>query len=387
MKFLNKIILSAVSVAVFLASCDKAAVVPTYKSGNTPILSSSANSIAPTATDSSSSVIQFSWTNPGYATDSSTVKYIIEIDSSGGNFSNATSYTVSGALSDTLTGQQINSVLLSYGYKFNTPYNMDVRLVSSYANNNDQKISNTVTVAMQAYVIPPKVAPPTTGQLYIIGDATAGGSATGWNQPVPVPSQQFDQIDSVTYVGVFYLNSGGSYLLLPQNGSFSQKYAVPDATVSGISGGGSFQYYTSGGSNIPAPAATGWYTILVNFQTGMFTVTPYTGVLPTNLYIIGDATANGWNDAGGPGGLPQLTQLNSVVFTITMPLIAGGSGYLLLPTDVGDNSDFNNKYSVNTATFSGGQFGFDLPNNFPPPPANGTYTITVNFGTGLFTVQ
>ena len=44
------------------------------------------------------------------------------------------------------------------------------------------------------------------------------------------------------------------------------------------------------GSNTPAPATSGTYQIVVNFQTGTYTVAPYTNTIPTNLYIVGDAT-------------------------------------------------------------------------------------------------
>ncbi len=36
---------------------------------------------------------------------------------------------------------------------------------------------------------------------------------------------------------------------------------------------------------------------------------------------------------------------------------------------------------------AGGDFGYDLPQNFPGPAASGNYTISVNFVTGKFSVQ
>ena len=65
-------------------------------------------------------------------------------------------------------------------------------------------MSNAVALRVTPYVVPPKVMPPTSRMLFLVGSATAGG----WNNPVPVPSQQFTRVDSVTYEGTFYLKGG-----------------------------------------------------------------------------------------------------------------------------------------------------------------------------------
>ena len=115
--------------------------------------------------------------------------------------------------------------------------------------------------------------------------------------------------------------------MLPVNGDWSHKFAVANNSVAGISAGGDFGFDLS--DNFKAPATSGLYKIIVDFQSGKFTVTPYTGVLPTNLYIVGDATTGGWNN---PVPVPsqQLTRVNSSVWEITLPLV-GGKQYLLLP--------------------------------------------------------
>ena len=92
------------------------------------------------------------------------------------------------------------------------------------------------------------------------------------------------------------------------------------------------------GSNTPAPATAGLYKIIVNFATNTYTVTPYTGVpLPSNLYIVGDATAGGWNNPV-PAPSQQFTQLSNAEFKITMPLNA--FSYLFLPVN-GDMGAIN----------------------------------------------
>ena len=211
---------------------------------------------------------------------------------------------------------------------------MDVRVTSSYANNNERLASNTLKIKMTPYKVPPKVVLPSSNKLFLVGSASQGG----WNNPVPVPTQEFVRLDETTWGGVFQLNGGMEYLLLPVNGDWSHKYSVADNSISGLNQGGNFGFDLA--QNIPGPAAGGLYKIIVDFQAGKFIVTPFTSVLPDNLYIVGDATAGGWNN---PVPVPsqQLTRINSSVYEISISL-TGGKQYLLLPV----NGDWSHKFSV-----------------------------------------
>jgi len=277
----SKLFFVALSLLLVIMACKKETNT-FYPNGSTPVLSSSKMAVAAKPADSLSNVLTLSWTDPMYATVKGTEKYTIQIDSAGRNFSKAVDVVVSGVLSDTFTAKQINTVALGFGFSYNVAYNMDVRVVSSYANNNEQLSSNVITISVTPYVIPPKVPPPVSKELFLVGDATPGG----WNNPVPVPTQQFEMIDSVDYGGVFNLIGGKQYLILPVNGDWTNKYAVADNSIAGLSGGGAFGYNLT--ANFPGPDNSGMYTILVNFQAGTFSVTPYTQVLPDSLFLVGD---------------------------------------------------------------------------------------------------
>lgn len=147
---------------------------------------------------------------------------------------------------------------------------------------------------MTPYVVPPKVMPPSSDSLFIVGNATAGG----WGNPVPVPAQMFTRLDSVTYQGTFYLNGGQQYLLLPVNGNWDHKYAVQDNSITGLSAGGDFGYNAGSdfNANFPAPATTGMYQITVDFQHGKFSVKSM-GQYGL-MYVPGDY--QGWTPATAP---------------------------------------------------------------------------------------
>jgi len=371
MKHFIKYLAISTICALLITSCDKKDTVTFATTGNAVVLKSSKSTVAAVAADSLKPALVLSWTNPQYATDSSSVLYTIQFDSSGRNFAKAVSFQVSGALNDTFTAQQLNNVLTGFGFKFKVAYNVDVRVISSYANGNVALTSNTVTINMTPYVTPPVIAPPSTGTLYLVGDATQGG----WANPVPVPTQQFAQLDSVTYAGVFNLIGGNSYLILPLNGDWGHKYGGTSAT-----GGTLLVDNAVPSSNTPAPATTGTYIIIVDFQHGTYSVTPFVGSFTDSLAIVGDATPGGWSN---PVSASQLfTQVNSAVFQLTLPLSSTGS-YLFLPT----NGSWNHKFGGASAT--GGALLADnaVPGaNTPGPATSGNYQITVNFATSQYTV-
>jgi len=378
MRTILNLFLLTTGITFFLSACDKAEPLPLYGSGTASVLSASSTNIAPAAADSNNTALTLSWTYPNHATDSANIKYTIEIDTTGKNFAKPNTIIVQGKLSRAFIAKELNNILLARGYAFNVPVEMDVRVISSYANNNERISSNVIKIKMTPYKIPPKIALPTSLKLFIVGDATAGG----WNNPVPVPSQELVRLDETTWGGVFQLVGGKQYLLLPVNGDWSHKFSVANNSLPGLSAGGDFGFDLS--DNFPGPAANGLYKIIVDFQQGKFSVTPYSGVLPNNLYIVGDATAGGWNNPV-PTPSQQFTRLNSSVFEITLPLI-GGKQYLLLPV----NGDWSHKFAVANNTVpglsSGGTFGYDLSDNFPGPPTSGTYKISVNFVTNKFVV-
>ena len=472
---------------VFITSCEKPDALADYKLGHPVTLTPSSTNVAPGVADSSKNVLTLNWTFPKYATDSGNMKYIVEIDSTGRNFAKEVTKTVTKSLSTAFTGRDLNTLLLNYGYSVGTPVKLDIRIKSSYANNNEQYLSNTVQVAVTPYSDPSQLvtektsvtgspststnhsntfswsasfpgysgtvtyslqydstgknfaAPqeiaagsavysksmteddmnttaltsgiaigssgtveyrvkamtaagataysnvvtvtvatfsPVPSALYIVGDATAGG----WNNPVPVPSQEFTKIDAYSFSLQTVLTAGKSYLFLPVNGDWTHKYG---GATDGISTPGTLlKDGAVPSSNTPAPATTGLYKIVVNFQTNTYTVSPV--AIPSNLYIVGDATAGGWNN---PVPVPsqQFTKIDDYSFAITINLTATKS-YLFLPV----NGDWSHKYGGATdGTSSPGVLlaDGDVPgSNTPAPATSGLYIIVVNFAASSYTV-
>ncbi len=373
MRNYSKYILSGVLLTVVLTSCSKMKN-QYFGNGTMPVFTASTSTIAVTSTDSLTNVIAFSWTNPHYATDSATEQYIIEMDSAGHGFAQPFTITVTGALSDSVTAKTLNNAVLGLGGTYRVPYTTEVRLVSSYGNNNEQFVSNTLALTITPYVVPPKVKLP-TGSLYLVGSATAGG----WNNPVPVPSQVFEKVDSVDYAGVFKLSAGGQFLILPVNGDWTNKFATADNSETGT--GGAFAYNAS--NNFTGPAAAGWYTIWLNFQTGSFSIAAAADSVPDSLFMVGSATADAWNNPV-PEPSQVFSRINSSQISLSAPLSAAGQ-LLFLPV----NGSWTNKYATSDAseTGVGGTFGYNASSNFTGPTNAGTYTILVDFVADKFTIS
>ncbi len=379
MKIITKIWFLAFAVIGF-AACEKLEDLPLYGPGTASVLSSSAAIVAPLPADSNKNILTLNWTDPAYATDTSNQKYILEIDSTGRNFSKAYRKEFLGKRTVTFTAKELNNIMLSWGFEYNKAYDLDMRVISSYANNNERLNSNVVKLNAKTYKVPPKIALPTTGKLYIVGDATNGG----WTNPVPTPTQELTRIDETTFGGIFNMTAGKEYLILPLNGNWDNKFALANKGIPGISGGGDFGFNLS--DNFPAPAASGLYKVILDFQSGKFTVTPYTQQhgIPDSLYIVGDATTGGWSN---PVPIPsqRFTRINSTLWELASVNLTAGKEYLFLP----ENGNWGKKYGAfdnSTPGIKGGGLFKPEGQNMPAPDVTGNYKISFDLINNVYVV-
>jgi starch-binding outer membrane protein SusE/F len=373
----NLAIFSIITAAVFLfTSCKKEKDLPFYEKGKAITVAASKTAVAAAAADSLANVIIFSWTNPNYAADSSTYKFVVEIDSAGRNFSKKASKTVTGKFNIAFTGKEINDILLNYGFSFGVAYDMDVRVISSYGNNNESYTSNTLKLKMTPYKIPPKVALPATSRLFIVGDA----SDFGWtNDAAPAfPAvREFTRIDETTWAGIFNLKNSGAYKLLQKQGDWGSQFHM----VTGDALAGTFEQKDADPA-FPSPSIAGAYKITIDFQTGKYTAKKLDNALGSGLYITGNATPSDWTNA--PPAAQKFTQTTNGVFEITMAFVPG-QYYKFLSS----SGNWQPQFGGNSAT--GGTLGANYgggndPDAVPTPAAAGNYKITVNFITGVYTV-
>jgi len=282
MKNIFKFLFIASLFAFVAMSCKKQEAIDYYLGGTAPVAKSDLTGTLPLSyANAANAAVTLSWTNPNYqfttGISSQNVNYVIEIDTTGSNFTNPNlkSIGVTSDLSYTITQSQLNDIMLNQlVLAVGVPHHLEMRVKSTLINGSALLISNVLKFTATPYAIPPKVTPPGTaalgysdGVLFLVGSATAGG----WNNPVPVPAQQFTQVTPTLYTITVPLIGGQEYLFLPKNGDWSHKYACKDKTLAGLSAGGDFGADLS--DNFPGPAASGNFKIDVDFQRGKFIVT------------------------------------------------------------------------------------------------------------------
>ena len=273
MKNRIKFLAYSILLATVFVSCEKEINSVMYLGGTNPALT--ANNLTPIvmAKANENKVWNtFTWTNPNYqfstGISSQDVTYTLQFDSTGSNFTNPAlqEIVVAKELSRDVTIKEINTAMTKLGLIENIPHNMEIRMKSTLVNSSAPLYSNVLKCVVTNY-LDVAVPLPTTGELFLVGDATAGG----WTNPVPVPAQKFTKTNSTTYQITVPLIGGKEYLMLPLNGDWGHKYAVKSKTVAGLSDGGDFGYDL--GDNFPGPSASGNYKIVVDFKIGKFTVT------------------------------------------------------------------------------------------------------------------
>jgi hypothetical protein len=269
---------------VVITSCTKQESQITYQSGTPPVLTSSLSDTIPLVPATKNQpAITFSWTNPNYVfTDgisSQDVSYYVEFDTVGANFTspNMQQFSVSGSLSTTFTQDALNNILskanalnLAYGI----PHNVQVRLVSFLGNYQLPLMSKSMNFVVTPFAPPPAVTPPSTGKLFIVGSAVAGG----WGNPIgagTIAAQTFTQVNTTDYTITLSIIGGMEFKLIDaSDGTWKDQWStgVTDAPLSVTNNNLTYtNVFQSQGQNSIAPPLSGTYSFEVNFQTGKYT--------------------------------------------------------------------------------------------------------------------
>jgi len=270
MKNLFRILLPFLIAGSFL-SCEKKVETINYEGGTAPVLSADRATVVMSFATQLQEALKLMWTNPDYrfttGISSHDVSYLLEIGLEGTNFSPVKAISLSRDMSVTFTEGELNDYLLNVlGLAHSVSHPIQFRVTSRLLNNAVPLTSNTLKFNITPFQIPPKVTPPASNKLFIVGSATPGG----WNNPVPVPSQEFTQVNPTFYTLDVNLIGGMSYLLLPVNGDWSAKFGAIGANNTNNPNEDDFK---AQGGDLLSPTASGLYRIEVDFQRGRFKLT------------------------------------------------------------------------------------------------------------------
>jgi len=206
MKYLSKLLLGIAVITAFFSCLKKVPDLPFYKNGNPVVLTSSTNTISTAPSDSAKNVLTLSWTNPKYSQDSSLYKFVVEIDSTGRNFAKEYTLTSTGKKDTVFTGKQFNDILAGLGVVAGVPSSVDIRVTSSYGNNNEAYSSNLLTIKTTPYIVPITVTPSSTNPLTLsINNAANSAVVLKWN-PTQYGSFSFSYAVQIDTAGGNFAN-------------------------------------------------------------------------------------------------------------------------------------------------------------------------------------
>ncbi len=378
MKYFSKLLVAAFGIVMIFSACKKVDnlykvdPLPVYEAGVSPVLSSSVTAVTPTLADSNSTVITFSWTDPKFANIPATTKYVLEIDSTGKNFGKENTKTVFGVSSAAVTGRELNTLLLNLGFKLGVAQSIDVVLFASYANNNERRISNVVTVKVTPFADPAQLFTANTSVTCTIANATSPSNTFSWIaafRPFAGNINYTLQYDSAgkNFVAPIDIPVGNNLFSLRLN----QAEMNNTALNSGIPGGnsGKVEY------RIKAVTASGAlaYSNVVNV-----TIQSYVPIL--RVYLPGSyqsATGNG-NDWDPPTAPELIRDLRAGVFNKMYYI------YIYLPAGAQFKITIGRSWNINYGGSGGVLSGSG--NNLTVAAA-GFYRVSVNISTLTYDIS
>ncbi len=378
MKNISKLLSALLVLMIIFSACKKVdnltkvEALPVYQLGVSPVLTSSATAVAPNLADSNNAIINFSWTNPKYSNDSSTTRYILEIDSTGKNFANEKTKTVIGALNTSLTGRDLNAMLLSLGFKLGVAQSIDVRLISSYNNNNERYMSNVLKITVTPFPDPSVLVTEKTAVTVTLPNASLVSNTFSWSAAFK------GYAGAVTYF-LQYDSAGKNFVVpfeIPINSALFTRAVTQDtmnltALNSGIPGGntGKVEYRIKAVTALGAIA----YSNVVNVL-----ITSYVPIL--RVYLPGGYQASTGNGSDwDPPTAPELIRdLRAGVFNKMYYI------YLYLPANaefkITIGRSWNVNYGGSGGVLSGGGANLSVP-------TAGYYRISVNISTLQYNIM
>ena len=267
-----KILTSTIVVALLLSSCEKDENKIYFEGGTAPVLTaSSTTALVLKDENKSNTAIRFDWTNPNYqfttGLSSQDVTYILQVDTTGANFSspNMQEVAIVRELGVTYTVKELNAILTRLAVLENIPHAIEFRLKSTLIGNTVPLYSNVIKINITPYLDVVVPVPP-TGELYITGN----GVPSDWTNSPPA-AQKATMLSNTEYTITMSFTPGQFYKFLSTLGAWQPQYGGTSAT------GGDIGYNMglpgqSDPEAIPTPAVAGNYKVTLNFKTGKYTV-------------------------------------------------------------------------------------------------------------------
>ncbi len=389
MKKFFKILFAIMLIVVSATSCSD----DTLKSVAEPpaegkfILTNSTSEIVLDKKNSDKNIaVTLNWDNKSWYGIDTPMTYTIQMDNNNGEFVSPQEISIATGNTISLTHADLNARAFALKLTPEVASKIKVRLKANLKYGALPVYSNVSTLTITPYsTLILKYPMPT--ELYLQGDAVP----SNWGTPVP-DIQKMAQIDDHRFGLIVALTGGKNFAAITAASTWSDPAYVTLDTNTNPQSTGTFEPRGSqtnpawGGTPIKSPAISGVYQVIFDFTTGTYSIMPAVLMTsPAELYIIGDATTNGW---AAPGNSQKFTKVDNNTFTITTTLKAGKFAFL------NANSTWSTPAYLGK-TDSEPPLAGNLTLNQAPnwagssitAPNPGNYTITVNLKSGTYVLK
>jgi hypothetical protein len=185
MKKIQNLAIAFAAIFLLVTGCRKVEPLPNYEDGRKVKVSASQTTLAPTPADSTRNILFISWTYAYHASDVATHKFILEIDTAGRNFTQAVQREVIGKHEIAFTGRDLNAMLLNFGYSPGVATALDVRVTSSYGNNNEKLTSDPIRITVTAFTDPSVLSSSATTVTGTLATASQTATTFTWSRSFP----------------------------------------------------------------------------------------------------------------------------------------------------------------------------------------------------------
>ena len=387
MKKFFKILFAIVLIMVTASSCsdDTLMSVAEPPAEGKFLLTNSISDIVLVSKDADKNIaVTLNWDNKSWYGIDTPLTYTLQMDTNDGEFVSPQEIAIASGNNISLTHADLNAKAFALKLAPEVASKIKVRLKANLKYGAVPIYSNvsTLTVTPFSTLI---LKYPMPAELYLQGDAVP----SNWGTPV-TDIQKMSQIDDHRFGLIVALTGGKNFAVISSPSTWSDPaYVTLDANTIPQSTG-NFEPRGSatnwGGAPIKSPAVSGVYQVILDFTTGTYTITPAELMTsPAELYIIGDATTNGWN---APGNAQKFTKVDNNTFTLTTALKAGKYAFLnanatwSTPAYLGKTDAeplLGGNLTLNQAPNWGGS-SITAPNP-------GNYIITVNFKSGTYVLK
>jgi hypothetical protein len=354
---ISKIIIGLfLTVGIFVISCVKEfEPAPKFSaSTGTFTITPSATTVAALAKDSIATALTLTWTDPKYAVGLKKSKFTVMASKTGTNFATFVSKEFTGALTGALTGKDLNGMALFSGGLIGQSITLDIMVVASQDNNNEQKKSNVTQVAVTPFSGFSVVSSPTS--------ITPNPAKPSENAVTLSWTVGFNGYKGVVKYELQHAKTGTSFAAPTTIAVTGFSKPLTHLEINTIALGYNIPPSVAGDVDFRVKATNELGAINYSSTTKV-SVTPYVSI--NSVGIIGDATPGSWDvdtDLYRPDVAGKPSEWTTIIYLI------GGKKALFRQDDQWDN-----KWGV------GGKGGADIP-----IATSGFYKADLNVATGVY---